>query len=51
MEKKVNDIKPKDNELPSKFADRLGIHYTETVTTDHKKTKGQFFTPTPLQTS
>lgn len=46
--KKVNDIKPNNNELPSKFADRLGIHYTETVTSDHKKTNGQFFTPTDI---
>jgi len=46
--KRLTDIKPFDNELPSKFADRLGIHYTETVTTAHKKTNGQFFTPTGI---
>ena len=42
---KVNDMKPLENELPSKFADRLGIHYTNTVTKTHKKNNGQFFTP------
>lgn len=44
----MNDIEPFDTELPSKFADRLGIHYTEKVTNEHKKTKGQFFTPTGI---
>lgn len=46
--RKVNDIKPIDNELPSHFADRLGIHYTETVSQIHKKSNGQFFTPTDI---
>lgn len=46
--KKANEVKPFDNELPSKFADRLGIHYTETVTQIHKKSNGQFFTPTNI---
>lgn len=42
------DIKPLNKELPSDFADRLGIYYTQQVTTDHKKVNGQFFTPIPI---
>lgn len=41
-------IEPFDNELPSKYADRLGLFYTKTVTPKHKKDNGQFFTPTPI---
>lgn len=44
----IININPYDNELPSEFADRLGIHYTQQVTTKHKKSNGQFFTPTPI---
>lgn len=44
----MNKIFPIENELPSKFADRLGIHYSETVSNEHKKNKGQFFTPTAI---
>lgn len=43
--KKIIELRPFDKELPSEFADRLGIHYTETVTVEHKKNNGQFFTP------
>jgi adenine-specific DNA-methyltransferase len=32
-------------QLPSQFADFLGINYTSTVTKEHKKEEGQFFTP------
>ena len=39
------DIKPLNNELPSHFADRVGQLYAKTVTTQHKKSNGQFFTP------
>lgn len=42
------DIKPYNEELPSKYADRLGIYYTKKVTQKHKKDSGQFFTPTPI---
>ncbi|HLG34596.1 MAG TPA: Eco57I restriction-modification methylase domain-containing protein [Bacteroidia bacterium] len=42
---KADDIQPYYNELPSHFADRLGVHYTETVTAEHKKSNGQYFTP------
>ena len=35
----------KFEELPSQFADFLGINYTSTVTKEHKKEEGQFFTP------
>ncbi|MEY1638747.1 Eco57I restriction-modification methylase domain-containing protein [Tenuifilum osseticum] len=41
-------IKPFKKELPSDFADRLGIYYTQQVNTFHKKANGQFFTPTPI---
>ena len=37
-----------ENELPSHFADRLGVLYAKTVTTQHKKDNGQFFTPTKI---
>lgn len=42
------DFNPFHLELPSDYADRLGIYYTEQVTSHHKKVKGQFFTPTPI---
>ncbi len=38
-------IQPTANELPSHFADRLGIYYASLVNQEHKKEKGQFFTP------
>src|SRR5690606_21245950 len=42
------NIEPFNQELPSEFADRLGIYYTQQVTTKHKKNNGQFFTPTAI---
>lgn len=45
---KVGDkifIQPLQNELPSRFADRLGLWYAASVDQQHKKNKGQFFTP------
>jgi len=47
MTKEIN-IDPFDKELPSEYADRLGIYYTKQVTQKHKKDSGQFFTPTPI---
>jgi len=47
MTKKIN-INPFDKELPSEYADRIGIYYTKQVTQKHKKDNGQFFTPTPI---
>jgi len=47
MTKAIN-IHPIDNELPSHFADRLGVLYAKTVSTQHKKDNGQFFTPTEI---
>lgn len=47
MNEKIN-IDPFDKELPSEYADRLGIYYTKQVTQKHKKNSGQFFTPTPI---
>lgn len=42
------DIESFDKELPSQYADRLGVYYTKQVTPKHKKENGQFFTPTPI---
>lgn len=42
------NIAPFAQELPTDFADRLGICYTKRVTTTHKKVNGQFFTPTQI---
>jgi len=39
------DIKPKQGETPSQYADRLGVYYTSIVTEEHKKELGQYFTP------
>ena len=47
MEQPKN-IKPLPNELPSYYADRLGILYSSNVADEHKKTNGQFFTPPPI---
>ncbi len=44
----IKDIKPFNNELPSHFADRVGQVYARTVTNQHKKDNGQFFTPTEI---
>jgi len=44
----ITNIKPLNNELPSHFADRLGQVYAKTVTNQHKKDNGQFFTPTEI---
>src|SRR5438045_9629949 len=41
---------PELNELPSSFADRLGIIYSSKVNSEHKKTLGQFFTPLKVAT-
>ncbi|PCJ24181.1 MAG: methyltransferase [Flavobacteriales bacterium] len=40
-----NIIQPFSQELPSIFADRLGIEYATTASKEHKKANGQFFTP------
>ena len=45
---KIINIEPYNQELPSDFADRLGIYYAQQVTVSHKKVNGQFFTPTPI---
>ena len=39
---------PLNNELPSNFADRIGQIYARSITTQHKKDNGQFFTPTAI---
>jgi adenine-specific DNA-methyltransferase len=46
----INDklIDPVLNELPSHFADRLGVYYAKSVNQEHKKTNGQFFTPVEI---
>ena len=35
-------------ELPSHYADRLGLNYANSVNQEHKKTNGQFFTPVEI---
>lgn len=42
---KTAKLRPNNHELPSNFADRLGLHYTQAVTQTYKKNQGQFFTP------
>lgn len=42
------NIEPFNHELPSNLADRLGIYYSQQVTTKHKKDYGQFFTPSEI---
>jgi len=41
-------IQPLEQELPSHFADRLGVAYTASVSQQHKKGSGQFFTPVEI---
>ncbi|CAA0143804.1 Eco57I restriction-modification methylase domain-containing protein [Tenacibaculum maritimum] len=41
-------LKTKNDILPSQFADRLGVEYASSVSKEHKKGKGQFFTPTEI---
>jgi adenine-specific DNA-methyltransferase len=36
------------NELPSHYADRLGLSYSKSVNQEHKKANGQFFTPVEI---
>jgi len=43
-----NFIKPLPQELPSHFADRLGVEYASSISPEHKKEKGQFFTPVEI---
>ncbi|RLD58651.1 MAG: methyltransferase [Bacteroidetes bacterium] len=38
-------LQPLLHELPSQFADRLGIEYASSISQEHKKSNGQFFTP------
>ncbi|URM35636.1 Eco57I restriction-modification methylase domain-containing protein [Flavobacterium anhuiense] len=45
MEEKLQFVKHFENELPSSYANRLGLLYASMVTNDHKKDNGQFFTP------
>jgi adenine-specific DNA-methyltransferase len=44
----IEPIKPLADELPSVYADRLGLQYSSIVTQYHKKENGQFFTPTQI---
>lgn len=43
--RKPVEFQPLDNESPSEYADRLGVLYAKSVSSQHKKEKGQFFTP------
>ncbi|MCK9411582.1 MAG: N-6 DNA methylase [Prolixibacteraceae bacterium] len=44
----IINIQPLNDELPSHFADRIGQVYANTVTIQHKKENGQFFTPSGI---
>lgn len=46
----IESIQPTISELPSHFADRLGIYYASSVSQEHKKKNGQFFTPIEIAT-
>ena len=46
--KRIDSIKPLKDELPSLFADRLGVLYSSQVSEMHKKRQGQFFTPVEI---
>lgn len=41
---------PEPNETPSSYADRLGTWYAGKVSTEHKKSYGQYLTPKPVAT-
>jgi len=43
--KEIEIISPLRDELPSQYADKLGVVYSSKVTNEHKKENGQFFTP------
>jgi adenine-specific DNA-methyltransferase len=43
--KTTENILPINGELPSSFAERLGLLYSSQVAVTHKKKNGQFFTP------
>lgn len=42
--------KPEPDETPSSYADRLGRWYCATVSLEHKKSYGQYLTPSPVAT-
>ncbi|MEX0684830.1 MAG: Eco57I restriction-modification methylase domain-containing protein [Balneolales bacterium] len=41
-------IQPLKSELPSQYADRLGVSYAASMSQEHKKKHGQFFTPVQI---
>jgi adenine-specific DNA-methyltransferase len=45
---KIVKLKIKKSELPSHFADRIGIFYTSNLTKFAKKNNGQYFTPNKI---
>ena len=47
MENKIS-IQPAEQELPGFFAGRLGASYAASVSQQHKKENGQFFTPVEI---
>jgi adenine-specific DNA-methyltransferase len=49
MENKISTI-AKKGELPSFFADRLGVLYASSISQEHKKENGQYFTPIEIAT-
>jgi adenine-specific DNA-methyltransferase len=46
--KTILEIETNISTLPSQFADFLGVTYASSISKEHKKVKGQFFTPTQI---
>ncbi|RPH32880.1 MAG: methyltransferase [Bacteroidales bacterium] len=44
----IINIEPIISDLPSDYADRLGVFYSKQVSLKHKKDSGQYFTPIPI---
>lgn len=42
------DLNPFENEMPADYAARLGVVYSKAASKEHKKEKGQFFTPNEI---
>lgn len=48
MVESIVHLEPFERELPSQFAERVGLAYEKLSTQRDKKNKGQFFTPLPI---
>ena len=45
---KIKQLEPLIDEMPSVYADKVGVEYSKQVNSNHKKKNGQFFTPTQI---